>query len=123
MYRKRSMVAVLYWRCERLNIFSEHEKDGTLDLFSERIANHNHKRGSMIEAAENGRILGSLGAVDCTYSITSRLGKAAYETMNGIENSEYPSDMMFSQYIRAHAWKLSIITSNGTKDYFKCRCT
>jgi len=107
------------WQAKKVACWSRyHEAEDSLELVSERIQKlHSKNRGiRLIPEDESGIIRGSLGAVDCTYSIRSRVSDSDYDDLFGTDVSENVNDPMYSEYIKHHAWKLSVVTSNSIGD-------
>lgn len=101
----------LGWQAEQLRLWREkHEADNTLVCFLERIAHHNSRGGRhiLIEPTDQAQFLGSIGAVDGTYTVRCRVSASVYAE-NGLNPTD---DCMYSDYIKQHAWKLSVITSH-----------
>lgn len=53
--------------------------------------------------------IGSIGAVDCTYSVLPRISNKEYENA-GLNPT---IDTMYSEFVKEHAWKLSVITCHA----------
>lgn len=100
------------WREEQLRLWRlKHEQNGDIAAFRDRIDRHNHGcQIPLIQSMEGGESLyrGSLGAVDGTYSIRPRVGSTTY-TNQGLNPSDDP---MYTDYIKGHGYKLSVITSH-----------
>lgn len=103
-----------HWQKQQLRMWrAKHRQSETLQLFNDRIARHNRKASAenpLIPPGAGGMVLGSIGAVDCTFSVRPRVGDNVYRDDN-VDPSEDP---MYSEYIKAHAYKLSVITSHAT---------
>jgi len=94
-----------------------HEREKTLQLFKARIDKLNSRTNQpYILTDDDGYIKGSLGAVDCTYTIRSRVRNTEYDDMYGVDIAQHIRDPMYSEYIKHHALKLSVITSNSIGD-------
>jgi hypothetical protein len=55
--------------------------------------------------------LGSVGAVDCTYSICPRIG----ERVLAAHGEDPTSDRMYSEYVKNHGYKLHVLTTHGIR--------
>lgn len=106
------------WQKEQLRLWREsHSQNNSYEAtaFNNRINKHNTrcKNGSLlIYPDDSGRSLGSIGAVDCTFTVRPRVSRSVYKA----QDINYADDPMYSEYIKAHAWKLSVITSHGIGD-------
>jgi len=96
-----------YWKARQWIVF--HENNDSIDLYKDRLQRMKNDRNlrPLVPEDDSGVIRGSLGAVDCT-----RVGKVEYTDINGNQ----VGDPMYSEYIKHHAWKLSVITSNSIGD-------
>lgn len=57
-----------------------HEEKGNHAIISERICQHNRGKREIIMSNSDGQIYGSIGAVDCTYTIRPRVGRKTFES-------------------------------------------
>lgn len=88
------------------------EEAGNLPLFGQRLCRHNDKK-VMIPPTVDEKFVGSIGAVDGTFSVRCRVSSKTYETLG----QDPSKDAMYSEYVKQHAWKLSVITSHSLGPY------
>mmetsp|Transcript_25606 Transcript_25606/g.37837 ORF Transcript_25606/g.37837 Transcript_25606/m.37837 type:complete len:430 (+) Transcript_25606:6471-7760(+) len=89
---------------------SEHLLDGTYVSFKNRIRfqnNYNAQRGVCRNICDVEQFWASIGAVDGTYSITTRM-----ELELNHEGETLVDDVMYSDYLGGHAYKLLVVTSH-----------
>ena len=95
---------VAYWNYK-------HKQARDYDWFVQRISEENRDAiekndPPVIDAAQ---FIGSLGAVDGTYSVRPSVSTA---TLNA-NNEDVRADRMYSEYIKMHAYKLVLLCSHG----------
>lgn len=114
------------WMKEQSKVWRDHviSQPDEPDDFLARITMHNSekikipaetrtetqsKTTSLIEEEDHKKYLGSVGAVDCTYSILPRISNKEYENAGLCPTLDH----MYSEFVKEHAWKLSVITCHA----------
>jgi len=92
-----------------------HEQQQTHLLFEDRLQEHNRIK-RRIPSNESNVILGCIGAVDCTYSIRCRVSDRRYQEQILRTRTSVNTDTCYSEHIKHHAYKLSLITSHKYGD-------
>ncbi len=105
------------WIQHQANIWKEKVvEEGKFEHFQRRFVDHNRKdkkKKIMIPSDDEETFMGSIGAVDGTYTLRCRVSRKRYS-----EAGHDPSkDIMYSDFIKQHAWKLSVITSHSIGPY------
>jgi hypothetical protein len=96
--------------------FVKHAMNSTFLSYVERIKAQNSRaqrsKSNAIATVNAGLFRGSLFAVDGTYSLSPAIG-AKVLSYNGYDPH---SDIMYSEYVKCHAYKIVLLTSHGVGD-------
>lgn len=89
----------------------KHVLDGSIDTYTTKVAFQNSEsvRNGMGPTINAQAFVGSIGAIDGTYSVQPQLGKKTLEA-HGADPS---LDLMYSEYKHCHAYKLLLFMSHG----------
>ncbi len=102
------------WVEEQTGLWKIHAiENHSFEKYVERLNVHNNKNRTMISPTDDNSLKGSIGAVDGTFTVRCRVSAKQYR-----ESGQDPTkDVMYSEYIKSHAWKLSVITSHALGQY------
>ena len=98
-------------RNEVMKWHTKHYALGNVESYKRKIRFQNNE-SRIGDTVDPEKFVGSIGAVDGTYSVQPRVGRATL-----LAHGEDPTeDRMYSEYKRIHAYKLVIVTSHGLEN-------
>jgi hypothetical protein len=98
-------------RREAAKWWHKHVDEGNMEEYYEKVAfqNTESRRGGHGDTINADDFIGSIGAVDGTYSVQPAVGRATLLA----HNSDPLQDLMWSEYKRCHAYKVMVVMSHG----------